>query len=188
MALSSIPCARCTGLNHPANRSCTTCGLPLGDPSVDPDAGQHALGPYEPPDPSDPDLGPAMRDLVARSGLEVCAAEHGWCLVVPLRLDRKQAVYLGSGGIDPTGRPLLLLVSVCGPAHPRDDRRLLELNTRAVAGHFAVKLVRGEPYVVVVRFLTVEDAREVEAARLIRDLALQADSMEERLLRGADLY
>lgn len=188
MAQSSIPCARCTAPNHPANRSCDVCGLPLGHPSADPEAGHHALGPYEPPDPSDPDLGPILRDLALRSGLDVAPSGHGWCLVVPVRLARKQAVYLGVGGNDSRGRRLLELVSVCGPANPRDDRRLLELNARVVDGHFAVKVLRGEPYFVVVRNLPPEVAAELDAQELFQGIAGQADRLEERLLKGDDLY
>ena len=120
MAGIRIVCARCTDMNHPSNRFCERCGLPLGIPAPDADAGVDALGLYEGPEPDEAEVEALLRDLAARSGFEVTPAGHGWCMVVPLPLDRKQAVYLGHAGTDPEGRVLVSLVSVCGPANDRD--------------------------------------------------------------------
>ena len=60
-------------------------------------------------------------------------------MVVPLELDRRQAVYVGHAGTDTEGCAILSLVSVCGPANERDTRILLKLNARSVEGHFAIK-------------------------------------------------
>ena len=68
MADVLIVCARCTLGNHPSTRFCATCGLPLGSATPDAVAGVDALGPYEAPEPADPDTtrrpprpGPARR-------------------------------------------------------------------------------------------------------------------------------
>jgi hypothetical protein len=184
----TIVCARCTLDNHTANRFCEKCGLPLGAASPDHGAGLDALGPYEPPDPTDPDPRPFARELAARSGFDCRPAGVGWCVVVPLGLDRKQAVYLGPAGADPEGRPIVSLVSVCGPANDRDARALLKLNARTVEGQFAIKVLRGEEYFVVIRNLAAEAASAADAGALVRRIAELADDLEDRLSRGRDLY
>jgi hypothetical protein len=188
MAIVIISCARCTTGNHPSTRFCAGCGLPLGSAEADAGAAVEALGPYEAPDPADPDMSPAVGDLVARAGFEAAPAGHGWRMVVPLHLDRKQAVYAGYAGLDPEGRPILALVSVCGPANERDARDLLKLNARLVAGHFAIKVLRGEEYFVVVQNIAADDLDRLDAARLVHRIATAADSLEDRLSRGRDLY
>lgn len=188
MSVFTIACARCTVGNHPANRFCEKCGLPLGSAPADAEIGSEALGPYEPPDPADLDPTPLLRGLVARSGLEATPAGHGWCVVVPLELDRKQAVYLGHAGSDPEGRAILGLVSVCGTANARDTSILLKLNAHTIEGHFAIKVIRGEEYFVVIHNLATEAAGALDASRLIRRIAAMADGLEDRLSRGRDLY
>ncbi len=184
----TIACARCMAGNHDLNRFCETCGLPLGSAEADADAGLDALGTYEPPDPADADPTPLVRDLVARSGFDSVPAGHGWCVVVPLKLDRRQVVYLGPAGSDAEGRAILALVSVCGPANNRDARLLLKWNARSVEGHFAIKVLRGEEYFVVVRNVAVESLPALDPARLLGRIAEMADGLEDRLSRGRDLY
>lgn len=188
MSSTAIHCARCRRENDPSSRFCAGCGLPMGAAQPDADAGRDALGPDEAPEPADPDLDRLLRDLVARSGFDAAPSGHGWCLVVPLGLDRHQAVHVGRAGTDAEGRPLLTLVSVCGPATARDARALLKLNARALDGHFAVKVLRGEEYFVVVRNLVAEAADSLDAAGLVRRIAEAADGLEDRLSRGRDLY
>lgn len=155
-----------------------------------PDAGvgSDALGPYEAPEPADPDTGRVLLDFLARTGFESNTSGHGWRLVVPLELDRRQAVYVGYVGTDSERRPILSLVSICGPAHDRDARSLLKLNARIVEGHFAIKQLRGEEYFVVIHNLPVELAPQTDARNLIRRIAEAADELEDRLSRGRDLY
>ncbi len=188
MILVSFPCARCTRPNPPAVAFCEGCGLPLGTAEPDAGAGREALGVYEAPEPDDGDLGPALAELVARAGLDASPFGHGWRVVVPLPLDRTQAVYLGPDGTDAEGRPLVGLVSVCGPANDRDARALLKLNARAVEGHFAIKTLRGEDYFVVCRSLPLEILPAIDASGLVRRIARAADGLEDRLSRGRDLY
>jgi hypothetical protein len=188
MSLTTIVCARCTLGNHLSSRFCVGCGLPLGSMMPDSGAGSDALGPYEAPDPADPDTSRLMRDLVVRSGYESSSSGHGWRMVVPLQLDRRQAVYVGHAGTDPEGRAILALVSVCGPANDRDARILLKLNARSVAGHFAIKVLRGEEYFVVIENLTSESVQATDASNLVRRIAETADGLEDRLSRGRDLY
>lgn len=188
MADAAIICARCAVSNHPATRFCARCGLPLGSALPDAEAGSDALGPYEAPEPADPDTARLLRELVVRAGFEAGPSSHGWRVVVPLELDRQQAVYLGHAGTDSEGRSLLSLVSVCGPANDRDARILLKLNARIVAGHFAIKVLRGEEYFVVVENLPAEMIERTDAAGLVRRIAELADGLEDRLSRGLDLY
>jgi hypothetical protein len=184
----TIACARCTTGNHASSRFCGQCGLPMGSVQPDAEAGTDALGTYEAPDPADPDMLRLVRELVGLSGFEGTPFGHGWRVVVPLQLDRKQAVYIGHAGVDPEGRAILGLVSVCGPANDRDARILLKLNARAVDGHFAIKVLRGEEYFVVIRNLAADSAATLDATGLVRRIAEVADGLEDRLSRGRDLY
>ena len=188
MAWTTIACARCTTSNQHSSRFCVGCGLPMGAVMPDADAGSDALGPYEAPEPADPDLTRNLRELVAHSGYEAGPSSHGWRMVVPLQLDRKQAVYLGYAGTDREGRSLLSLVSVCGPANDRDARILLKLNARSVEWHFAIKVLRGEEYFVVIQNLVTDSLGQIDAGGLVRRIAEAADGLEDRLSRGLDLY
>ena len=188
MPLTLIICARCTDGNHPSTRFCTKCGLPLGSAEPDAEAGADALGPYEAPEPADPDVSRAMRRLVEFSGYEASPSGPGWRIVVPLQLDRRQAVYLGHAGTDPDHRSILTLVSVCGPANDRDARILLKLNARAVEGHFAIRVLRGEEYFVVIENLPIEAVEQGDPSAMVRRIAEVADGLEDRLSRGRDLY
>src|SRR5829696_4512363 len=104
MPFLTISCARCALGNHASNRFCSGCGLPMGSAQPDAEAGGDALSPYEAPEPDDADVVGAIRDLVDRAGYDAEPARHGWRLVVPLHLDRRQAVYVGYAGNDPEGR------------------------------------------------------------------------------------
>lgn len=185
---SLIACARCATGNHPSSRFCAGCGLPLGAVQADADAGTDALGPYEAPEPAESDVAGLIRNLVNRAGYEACPSGHGWCMVVPLQLDRRQAVYIGYAGNDPEGRAILGFVSVCGPANDRDTRILMKLNARTVEGHFAIKVLRGEEYFVVIHNLAADPAMLRDASGLVRRIAETADGLEDRLSRGRDLY
>jgi hypothetical protein len=181
-------CARCTKPNIESDRFCSSCGLPLGGVQADAVAGAEALGIYEAPEPSDPDVDRLIRNFVARSGFDVVPSSHGWRVTVPSRLDRKQAVYIGPAGTDVEGRALISLISVCGPANDRDCRTLLTHNSRMTDGHFAIRVLRGEEYFVVIENLTVESADSVDPQNIIRRVAELADGLEDRLSRGRDLY
>jgi hypothetical protein len=188
MSSSTIACARCTLGNHFSSRFCVGCGLPLGATAPDAEAGLDALGPYEAPEPADADTSRLIHDIAQRCGFEASPSSHGWRMTVPLQLDRHQAVYLGYAGTDPEGRSILSLVSVCGPANDRDTRILLKLNARSVEGHFAIKVLRGEEYFVVIENLASESAAQLDATGLVRRIAEAADGLEDRLSRGLDLY
>jgi hypothetical protein len=188
MTSVTIVCARCTLPNIASDRFCVGCGLPLGCVQGDPGVGAEALGLYEEPEPADPDIGRLIRGFVAHSGFDVAPCGHGWRLTVPGRLDRKQAVYVGPAGTDSEGRSLMTLVSVCGPANDRDLRILLTLNARMTDGHFAIRVLRGEEYFVVIENLPVESASAVEPQNMVRRIAEFADGLEDRLSRGRDVY
>jgi hypothetical protein len=188
MSAVTVACARCATGNLPSGRFCSRCGLPLGALQADAEAGLDALNLYEAPEPDDPDVSAVLRDLARRSGYEHCAFGPGWRMVVPLPLDRRQAVYVGPVGIDADGRSVLGFVSVSGPATDRDARTLLKLNARMSEGRFAIQVLRGEEYFVVVRLLRADQAAAVDAELLVRRLAQRADGLEDRLSRGRDLY
>ena len=61
-------------------------------------------------------------------------------------------------------------------------------DARAVEGHFAIRVLRGEEYFVVVQNLTAESAERLDPSPLVRRIALTADGLEDRLTRGLDLY
>jgi hypothetical protein len=188
MTTITIVCARCTLANHVSERYCAGCGLPLGAVLPDAGAATDALGPYEVPDPADPDVARLIREFVRRAGYESNPSGQGWQAVVPLRQDRKQAVYLGMAGTDADGRAFLALVSVCGPVNDRDCRTLLKLNARIVEGHFAIRVLRGEEYFVVIENVPAEALGAIDAHALVRRIAELADGLEDRLSRGGDIY
>jgi hypothetical protein len=183
-----IVCTRCTLANHVSERYCTACGLPLSALAPDAEAGFDALEPYEAPEPADPDVARLIAEFVRSTRHDASPAGRGWQLVVPLRLDRQQAVYVGPAGTDHEGRPLLSLVSVCAPVNDRDCRTLLRLNARIVEGHFAVRVLRGEEYFVVIENLAVDAMKSIDAHALVRRVAELADGLEDRLSRGRDMY
>ena len=161
----TLVCARCTLANIGSTGSAWAAACRWAAMQADAGAGAEALGPYEAPEPADPDTERLIRDLVARSGFDVVPSSHGWRLVVPSQLDRRQAVYVGQAGTDAEGRALLSLVSVCGPANDRDLRILLKLNARMTEGHFAIQVLRGEEYFVVIENLPRRSAASVDPAR-----------------------
>jgi hypothetical protein len=188
MVTVTIVCARCTLANHVSERFCSTCGLPLGSLQPDAEAAYDALEPYEAPEPADPDVARLIIEFVKQTGYDANSSGRGWQIVVPMRLDRKQAVYVGPAGTDAEGRAILCLVSVCGPVNDRDCRTLLKLNARIVEGHFAIRVLRGEEYFVVIDNIAVDMLSSIDAARLFRRVAEVADGLEDRLSRGRDLY
>src|SRR5947207_1637253 len=188
MLTITIVCARCTLTNHVSDRYCSSCGLPLGALQPDAGAGTDALGPYEVPEPADPDTARLILEFVRRARFEANPSGQGWQLVVPLRLDRKQAVYVGPAGTDAEGRTTLALVPVCGPVHDRDCRSLLRFNARIVEGYFAIRVLRGEEYFVVIENLAADMVQATEAHALVLRVAALADGLEERLSRGGDIY
>ncbi len=183
-----IVCARCTLANHASERFCADCGLPLGALQADVEAGCDALEPYEVPEPADPDVARLIVAFVKRTRYEANASGRGWQIVVPMRLDRKQAVYVGPAGTDAEGRALLTLVSVCGPVNDRDCRSLLKLNARIVEGNFAIRVLRGEEYFVVIENLAVDALESIDPGGMVRRVAALADGLEDRLSRGKDIY
>lgn len=182
------PCARCTTANHAAVRFCAGCGLPLGAAEADAGAWVDLLGAYEGPEFVDPGLARLVRDFVARAGAEAAPSGASWRVDVLLPMGRKQAVYVGEAGVDADGRSIVALVSICGTANDRDPRPLLKLNARAVDGHFAIRVLRGEEYFVVVRNLPAADLEAADAAKLVARIAEVADNLEDRLTRGRDLF
>ncbi len=188
MVTVTIVCARCARPNHTSDRYCGGCRLPLGALQADAGAGNDALEPYEQPEPADPDVTRLIQEFVNRTRHEVSPSGRGWQLVVPLSLDRRQAVYVGPAGTDAEGRALASLVSVCGPVSDRDCRGLLKLNARIVEGHFAIRVLRGEEYFVVIENLAVDSLQSIDPQALVRRVAELADGLEDRLSRGRDIY
>ena len=77
-------------------------------------AAYEVLEPYEAPEPADPDVARLIVDFLKRTGYDANSSGRGWQIVVLMRLDRRQAVYVGPAGTDTEGRAILSLVSVCG--------------------------------------------------------------------------
>ena len=128
-------------------------------------------------------------DLVnKRSGFAAAASGPGYRVVVQLRPQRKQAVYVGPAGLDADDRPIVAFASICGPANVRDIRPLMMLNARLVEGHFAIRVLRGEEYFVVIHNVTAATLETLDSERLFTRIAETADGLEGRLLRGLDIY
>ena len=188
MTSATTACARCTTANHAASRFCTGCGLPLGAAEADAGAWVDLLGPEEAAEFADPDVARLIREFVARSGHEYHPTGSGWRVDVPLPLGRKQAVFVAEAGADPDGRPIVALSSISGTANERDPRALLKLNARALDGHFAIRVLRGEEYFVVARNLEADAVADLDARTLLSRIAAAADALEDRLTRGRDLF
>ena len=188
MPTTTISCARCTTISHAASRFCSGCGLTLGAAEAEADAWIDVLGPYELPEPADQNVSRQVRDFGARSGFDAKSSGSNWRIDVLLPMGRKQAVYLGEAGVDADNRPIVSLVSISGTANDRDPRILLKLNARTVEGHFAIKVLRGEEYFVVIRNLPVDALGQVDARQVVTRIAETADNLEDRLTRGRDLF
>lgn len=188
MAFMVLTCARCAMENHAAERFCASCNLPLGTLQADAGAGFDALGPYEPPEPTEVRGGAALRDFLSQTGYPAAPFGSGWRIVVPLPLDRRQAVYLGNASLGPESVPVIRLVSVCCPANERDARALLRLNAHLIEAHFAVKQLRGEEYFIVNANIPVAALGARSPRRLVERVAQEADGLEDRITRGRDLF
>lgn len=188
MPFLTISCARCTSENAPAIRHCESCGLPLGSAEPDADAAFDALGPYEAPEPTAADSRRLARRMAEESGFRTSPAPNGWRCDVPLRLDRRQAVFVGPAALGPGSEAGVSLVSICAPANVRDALELLKFNTHATLAHYAVKVLRGESYFVLVANLTAPQLPTVEPRALVLGMAELADGLEGRLSRGRDLF
>ena len=79
-------------------------------------------------------------------------------------------------------------MSVCGPVNDRDCRTLLKLNRGSSRGHFAIRVLRGEEYFVVIENIPADALPSIDAQALVRRIAELADGLEERLSRGGDIY
>ena len=55
-------------------------------------------------------------------------------------------------------------------------------------GHFAIRVLRGEEYFVVIENIHVEAAAAIDSSTMVRRVAELADGLEDRLSRGRDLY
>jgi hypothetical protein len=188
MAQVTVVCARCASDNLETNRFCEACGLPLGTASPDTSLDLDVIAPQEALDAAEPHLGGALREFVEATGLDASRSGPAWRVVVPVAGARKQAVFIGASGTDDEDQPVVSLVSVCGPANERDLRPLLKINARAGEGSFAIRVLRGEEYFVVVRNLAAGQLDPADAPRLVRRIAEAADRLEDRLSRGRDLY
>lgn len=187
-AITAPPCARCITPNPVGARFCAGCGLPLTAAEADAGAWIDLLGPHEVPEPADPDVSRLIRDFVSRAGCEAKPSGPNWRLDVLLPMGRKQAVFLGDAGIGRPGQTIVALVSISGTANDRDPRILLKLNARTVDGHFAIKVLRGEEYFVVVRNIPADALAALDAAQVVFRIAETADTLEDRLTRGRDLF
>ena len=93
-------------------------------------------------------------------------------MIVPLELDRKQAVYIGYAGIDQAGRSIVTLVSICGTANDRGPSDLAPAQCPdGLKGIFAIKILRGEEYFVVIQNMPVHDAMPIDSAGLVQRIA-----------------
>ena len=189
MTIITIVCARCTLTNHVSERYCSCCGLPLGAVLADAGAGIDALGPYEVPEPADPDVARLILRIrpPGRIRSRTPRARAGR-LVVPLRLDRKQAVYLGPAGTDAEGRAIprpwspsagrstTATAAPCSSSTPGSSRatsRSASCEARNTSSSSRTPC---------------RDPPTIDANGLIRRVAELADGLEERLSRGGDIY
>lgn len=187
----SVVCDRCGHANLTLVVFCERCGLPMGSAPPDAVAGRDALGSTEELDPElmNPIHRRVVHEFVARTGFEATPVPRGWRVTVDLPGGRHQVVYAGLVGFNRDHEPVLGLISICGPANDRDARRLLQINSATVDGHFAIKTLRGEDYFVALHNMTIAaGGAHPNPSRLVRHLAETADQLESRLSRGGDIF
>ena len=184
----TTPCARCPTVNPVASRFCAGCGLPLGAAEADAGAWMDLLGPDDGPESANPEVARLVRDFVSRAGADVRSVGSNWRLDVLLPMGRKQAVFVGEAGIRTEGVSIVTLVSISGTANDRDPRLLLKWNARTVEAHFAIQVLRGEEYFVVICNQPADELAGLDARSLIFRIAETADNLEDRLTRGRDLF
>jgi serine/threonine-protein kinase len=90
---------------------------------------------------------------------------------------QRVAIRASSGSLDGD----VLLYSVCCAAQPDFYEQALRLNLEIVHGALAVQDLNGAPHFVVVNSFPVSTIDAEEIRRSVRDLAVHADSVEQRL-------
>ena len=149
----------------------------------------HRWGRTEAPEPADLDMRVCAAGFGSAADFDSQPAGHGWRIDVPLHLDRRQAVYLGYAGVDVEGlRVARARLGVRAGQRPRTRGKLLKLNAHTVEGHFAIRVLRGEEYFVVIENLPADAVDRLDPSPIVRRIAVTADSLEDRLSRGKDLY
>lgn len=129
----------------------------------------------------------AMIDSVAGSaGIALEKSGDTWQATVAVGPTRKQKVRIEFGQVDPSGQPMVVFWSVCGPYQEKNAPALLRYNTSMLHGAFAVKKI-GETEMVVLQANQLVDAMTpLDVSRLLSAIAWQADQVEQQLLGPTD--
>ncbi|MDX1563840.1 MAG: HEAT repeat domain-containing protein [Phycisphaeraceae bacterium] len=112
---------------------------------------------------------------------------HQHQVTLPLPGDRKQVIYLGTGGTDSDGAPLIHVYTLCAPATPENHERALIYNMRISYGALAISEIQGKKMFVIVDALLAKSASPLELRKAICSLARHGDKVEKNLT-GKDIY
>jgi len=125
-----------------------------------------------------------MKFAAQAANFPVVETGDTWTVTVPIGSLRKQTVTVQFGGADPSGNPIVSVMSVCGPMNEKNAPVLLRFNSKLVNGAFAIEEVNGAEMIVLKANLLADTINNVEASRVLSAIAFQADKVEEQLGGG----
>jgi hypothetical protein len=186
--MDTLKCPECGFENHTSCRFCIQCGTSLAEAEPAPAGEPGEPEPYGRPEVARPDTEELLRRIVEESGYEHSSARAGWKVTVPLAQERRQVVYVMFNGKDDDGKDIVSFLSVCGDADEGRAMDLLRFNTTPSHGAFGLKTIRGRDYFVVTANQLADTADPDELRSILLHVARRADSVEEQLRRGDDVF
>ena len=116
----------------------------------------------------------ATQNLGARIEWNPDGLQHK--VTLPQPGGRKQIIYLGTGGTDSDGAPLIHVYTLCAPATPENHERALIYNMRISYGALAITEIQGQKMFVIVDALLATSISQLDGDKV------------EKNLTGKDLY
>jgi hypothetical protein len=128
-----------------------------------------------------------IRNIVQAAGYPLVESGDSWQVTVPVDALRKQRVTIEFARSDASGKPIVAMWSICGPAAEQNAMSLLRYNDQLLHGAFSVRGTQsGEMIVLQANFLA-DTLGGTDVTQTLSALAWQADKAEEKLL-GDDQY
>ena len=189
MSSTTRMCGYCFYDNHPGTRFCVKCGRRVED-AAPTRAGteSEALEPHESPEVAQASTEDLLTRVVRQSGYEFSQTRAGYRVVVPVGKDRTQKVHVLFNGHDDDGHDIVSFISICAEATERHAMSLLRLNNKLTYGAFAVKTIQGKEYFVVTANQLAETADVEEIGKQLFEVAKRADTVENLLTSGKDIF